>query len=287
METDTPLKILFEKYAQDLLPLTGDIGAVVKAAAPVELRALERRVDCVLELEKEGELYYRHLEFQARADPEMAIRCFRYNSQLVLHYAAPVVTTVLYLFPPRPSQELVFRVLLGGREVNRWNFEEIYLWELDARRIVAKGAPGLLALTPLMRNGSDRALIGKAARKIESAFPRERLSDAEDVLLALASRYYTDSELARIVGRDRMMESSLYQAGLAEGRSEGLSEGRSEGRLEAAREVCAALARKHHPAVFDRARPLIDSCQDLARLREWALGASDLSDADFLKLLGV
>jgi hypothetical protein len=40
METDTPLKILFEKYAQDLLPLTGDIGAVVKAAAPVwRLRA--------------------------------------------------------------------------------------------------------------------------------------------------------------------------------------------------------------------------------------------------------
>ena len=178
---------------------------------------------------------------------------------------------------------MVFRVLLGGREINRWNFEEIYLWELDARRIVAEGTPGLLALTPLMRHGSDRALIEEAARRIESAFPRERLSDAEDVLLALASRYYTVSELARMVGRDRMMESSLYQAG----RSEGLSEGLSEGRLEVAREVCAALARKHHPAVFDRARPLIDSCQDLARLREWALGASDLRDADFLRLLGV
>jgi hypothetical protein len=50
METDGPLKLLFRKYAQDLLPLTGDVGASVRSAGPVEIQALERRVDCVLEL---------------------------------------------------------------------------------------------------------------------------------------------------------------------------------------------------------------------------------------------
>ena len=78
-------------------------------------------------------------------------------------------------------------------------------------------------------------------------------------------------------------QSSLY----TEGRAEGRAEGETLGRIEAERELCAALAAKHHAAVFERARPLIETCQDPARLKEWALAASDLSDSDFLKLLGV
>ena len=66
-----------------------------------------------------------------------------------------------------------------------------------------------------------------------------------------------------------MIQSSLYQ----------------EGRLEAERELCSELARKYHPAVFDRARPLIEACQDPARLKEWVLVTLDLSDADFLSRL--
>ena len=299
--TDAPLKVLFKSYPQDLLSLTGDAGAAVRRAASVELQALHRRVDCVLELEKDGEIYYRHLEFQAKPDAGMAARCFRYNTQLVLQYEAPVVTTVLYLFPPRPKDEPVFRVLLGGREVNRWRFEEIYLWELDAAPILAGGPPGLVALVPLMRGGRNPQVLEAAVERIEQAFPQGTFSQAEDVLLALASRYYTVSELMRMVGRTRMMQSSLYQEGLADGRSEGRTEGRTEGRiegraegrtegrtegrLEVERELCAALAFKHHPAVFGRARPIIESCQDPDRLREAALRASDLTDGEFLRLL--
>lgn len=273
MDSDGPLKLLFRRYAQDLLPLTGDEGAVVERAGPVEIRSLERRVDCVLELRRGGELYFRHLEFQAEPDPEMATRCFRYNTQLVLQYDAPVLTTVLYLYPPKPKHQAVFRVMLGGSEINRWTFEEICLWERDATEGLT-GAPGLVALVPLMSGGSERAVVEQAAKRIERAFPLERLSDAEDVLLALAGRYYTVAELARIVGRDRMIQSSLY------------IEGKAEGRLEDARELCAALARKHHSTVFERARPLIEACDEPARLKEWALAASDLNDAEFLRLLG-
>jgi predicted transposase YdaD len=273
METDGPLKLLFERYPEDLLALTGDVGASVQRSGPVEIQALKRRVDCVFKLERSGELYYRHIEFQAEADADMPTRCFRYNTQLLLQYGAPVLTTVLYLFPPKPKLEPVFRVILGGLEVNRWSFAEVCLWELDATECLSNGAPGLLALIPLMRGGIDRALLGEAALRIERAFPDQRLPDAEDVLLALAGRYYTEPDLARMFGRDRMIQSSLYTAGLA------------EGRLESERELCSALVRKYHSAIAEVALALIASCQDTTRLREWALAAGDLDDVQFLSLL--
>jgi hypothetical protein len=117
-----------------------------------------------------------------------------------------------------------------------------------------------------MRGGRELRLIEQALRRMPGAFPPERLSVAEDVLLALAGQYYTVSELARIVGRDRMIQSSLY----TEGRAEGRVEGRVEGGVEGERELCVALAHKHHPAVFDLAKSIIETCPDPDRLKKWA-----------------
>lgn len=79
-----------------------------------------------------------------------------------------------------------------------------------------------------------------------------------------------------------MIQSSLY----VEGRAEGHAEGEARGRLQAERELCSALARKYHVAVADRALPLIAACTDPARLEQWALATPDLSDTEFLRLLG-
>jgi hypothetical protein len=283
METDGPLKLLFREYPEDLLPLTGDVGATVRSAGPVELQALKRHVDCVLELERNGEVYYRHIEFQAAPDPEMPARVFRYNGQLVLEYSAPVLTTVIHLLPPRPSTPPVFSVRFGGREVNRWHFEQMCLWDLDARDVLTRGASGLLALVPLMRGGEDWDVIEQAVRQVERSLPGEHLSDAEDVLLALAGRYYTVSDLARIVGRERMSRQLFEESSVF---IEARAQAERKGRVQAERELCIALAAKHHPTVIDRARPQIEACEDPARLTEWALAACDLSDADYLTMLG-
>ena len=90
-----------------------------------------------------------------------------------------------------------------------------------------------------------------------------------------------------------MIQSSLYVEGKAEGRTEGRTEGRAEGReagreegqIENARAVCAALALKHHPAVFERVEGVIAACVDPARLMDWIVRASDVSDAEFLDLV--
>jgi predicted transposase YdaD len=249
MDTDKPLKLLFQHCAEQLLALTGDVAVVVRRSGPMEINALARRADCVLELEKDGETYYRHLEFQDAPNAAMARRCFEYNTQLIVHLKAPVVTTVLYVHPPRPKRPLMFRVHAGGREVNRWRFDEICLWDMEASQALA--SVGLVPLVPLMRGGANLAVIQTALTRIAKAFPPDRVSIAQ---------------------------SSLY--------TEGRAEGRAEGRVEGEREVCAALVRKHHPALFERVRTIVNACDDPARLTEWALAASDLTDEEFLALLG-
>ena len=213
------------------------------------------------------------------AAPDMAKRCFRYNSQLTLQLDAPVLTTVVYLFPPGPRErDLVFRLEVSGRAVNEWRFDVVRLWEEDARKALASDSPGLLALVPLMSGGADLEAIAGAARRIERALPQGR-SDAEAILLLLAGRYYTVEELARVVGREKMIQSSVWQTAKAEGEA--------KGRVAAERELCLALVKKHHPTLSAKATPVIDACDDPSLLRAWALSASDRDEKGFASLLGI
>jgi len=158
MGTDVKLKVLFRTYAKDLVRLTGDEGARVLAVDTVELQELRRQVDCVIKLRRGGETYYRHLEFPGAGRPaDGGALLPHYNSQLVLRLGAPVLTTVVYLTSRAPREgELVFRVMLEGREINIWRFEVLRLWEVEAKKAVLGGEPGVLALVPLMAGGQVR-----------------------------------------------------------------------------------------------------------------------------------
>ena len=147
MQTDGPLKMLLQSYPEDLLGLLGDAGSTLQAVENVEIQQLKRSVDGILKLERAGELYYRHVEFQAEPTADVARRCFEYNAHLLMRYGAPVLTTVVYLFPPGPREDPVFRVALGGREINRWRFEVVRLWEVEAAFALEQGSPGLWADT--------------------------------------------------------------------------------------------------------------------------------------------
>jgi predicted transposase YdaD len=262
----------------------------------LELQAVRRTVDFVIAAEREGETYYHHLEFQAEPDPDMASRCFRYNAHLLLQLGRPVLTTVLYLLPPGPPPgDLIFRVFLAGQEMNRWRFGVVRLWEVDAKFALASEARGLLALVPLMRGGRSRKAIVGAGEAIERIESESQRTDAFEILLQLAGHYYNVEVLTRWFGRRKMIQSSVWQTaqaegkaeGRAEGKVEGLAEGLAKGKLIAFREFCREQVGKHHPALLERARPLIDTCVDLERLKAWALVATDYDDDGFARFLGL
>lgn len=80
-----------------------------------------------------------------------------------------------------------------------------------------------------------------------------------------------------------MIQSSVWEAALAEGKAEG----KAEGTLAALRELCREQVRKHHPALFSKALSAIDSCSDAERLKSWVIEATDHDDAAFARLLGL
>ena len=183
----------------------------------------------------------------------MARRCFRYNTQLILQLEAPVLTTVLYLFPPGPAeQDLAFRVALQGREVNVWRFEVVRLWEREAEDALSSGAPGLLTLVPLMK-GNTLEAIARAEREIARVLPGESAMEAQSTLIHLAGYYYTVKDLESLFGRKKMIQSSVWQAALAEGEAQGKAEGKAQGKAEGKAEGKAGGSAAGSPRRMPRA----------------------------------
>jgi predicted transposase YdaD len=288
MDTDSILKTAFLEYAPDLLPLVGDEGARFESADSVELPGLVRRADCVLKLALDGGTYYRHLEFQGQRDPEMPWRCLEYGSRLVLHHRAPVLTTVVYLYPEAAGGDTGgFRLNLGGRVANEWRYQVLKLWEVEARRALETGLPGLMSLLPLMDGGRELPVIERAVHSIERATAPEKEPAALRVLMILASSFYDVGTLERLFGRELMMKSSIYDWALEQGLEKGREQGLEKGALDASRRHCLGLIRELHPGLFARALPVVEACADIDQLERWMLLAARGSFDEVAHALGL
>jgi predicted transposase YdaD len=291
VDTDRTIKVLFERLGQSLLPFVGERqpGVRLTAVEIVELPVPSCRIDSVLRLERDGFVWYRHLEFQAGPDPDMPRRCFEYNSGLILHYNAAVLTTVLYLLPgsDRDAQD-AYRLYIGDQVAYEWRFDVVRLWEIDAELALDGGQAGPLALVPLLRGGDETAKV-LAAIRILDALPKPESSKAMSTLLDLAGQRYDRATFLNVLGKDRVMQSWLWQMGRdegeARGRAEGKAEGKAEGEAQAARQICIDLSRECHPRVAARVLPAIEACDRPETLRAWVLQCPKLSDAQFATLV--
>ena len=284
METDVSLKVLSRKYTSGLLRLVHEEGVNVLSVDAVELHDVSRRVDCLIKLQGKRGVYYRHFEFQSEPDPDMAKRCFRYNTQLILQLDAPVLTTVVYLTPPGPKEPtLAFRVILDGEEINVWRFDEVRLWEISAQDALESRAPGFLTLVPFMKGGRTWDVLVRAVAAIRKALPGEKNPEALAILAYFAGAYYNVEELTRLFGRETMIQSSVWQAAWSEGKAEG----KAEGILAEQRALCLELIKLHHPGLSAKAAAAVQACSEPAALRTWILRATQLDTPAFARLLGI
>jgi len=282
VETDRPLKVLFERQGQSLLPFIGERQTDVRVTAveSLELPVSKRTIDSVLRLERDGLVWYRHLEFQARKDAGLPRRCFEYNSRLILHYGAPVLTTVLYLLPGADKDVPdAFRLYVGDWLAYEWRFDVVRLWEIDAQGALRSGEAGPLALMPLLRGGDEPSRVLEAARRLD-AMPRPQGADAMSVLLGFAARRYDRAAFMNVLGKDPVMQSWLDQLGV-----EGEARGEARGELKAVRQMCSDLVKEFHPGTTAALLPAIEACDQPETLRSWALQCAKLPDGAFVTLV--
>jgi predicted transposase YdaD len=243
----------------------------------------------VLRLERDGLVWYRHVEFQAQKDPDMPRRCFEYNSRLILHYGAAVLTTVLYLLPGADEDVPdAFRLYVGDWLAYEWRFDVVRLWEIDAQDALRSGEAGPLALVPLLRGGDEPSRVLEAVRRLD-AMPKPQGAAAMWVLLDFAAQRYDRATFMNVLGEDRAMQSWLYQLGAdegeARGEARGQAKGEAEGQIKTARQMCADLVKEFHPGSVAGLLPAIEACDQPETLRSWALQCVKLSDEAFVTLV--
>jgi hypothetical protein len=286
MNADVPMKKLLELQALDLLPLAGDRGVVVKESVIPELVAVSRRLDFVLKLERKGEVFLRHVEFQTAYGKDIALRVHEYATALAARYELPVASTVIVL-TGRAPQSLLWEERVGGRWMCRRRIKVVRLAGMAPAQLIRLG-PGGAALAGLAGPPSVPVLEA-AARCIEAGAAQRHIPDLLTILRMLSDGRYTASELERVVPRGVVMASNLIATIVrrtrAETRAEVREEFREEGREESTRTLCSDLIERLHPAIVTAVRPHIDACRDAERLRGWLLAAPQATDEALLRLI--
>ena len=214
METDIPLKVLAETRAADLLPLLGVAGAHVLRVRSIELPATAKRLDTLLSLRSPAGQRYRLLvEWQGYRDPLLLWRVLEYLARLGPQGAdeeGPLLVVIIYVDKRADIGNRLVQVL-DGAEVLPITFSCVRLWEQDAAAAVGSGLAGLAALSPLM-GGATTELVEQAARLVLSATePGKEQADLLSVLGILAEGLLAAPRFERLIGKERLMASSLME----------------------------------------------------------------------------
>ena len=196
-------------------------GRAIQAIEPdeTEFQALERRMDKLLrvELVHEKEPVWVHVEVEAVWGADVPGRVFEYWS--LAHRTRPALRSlVLVLRPGEKQGEPVgnYEVSVLGDRVLSFGFDVVCAWKLKAGDLLARREPGLLPLVPFAE--------GASAERVEEALgvlAQDRRSvDLQVVLAAFASQVFPAEPWFAKIGKEILMESTLYKEIKVEARRE-------------------------------------------------------------------
>lgn len=261
---DLTMKRLTAEFPEDYVRLALKAERFVVEPLEVEavdraLPSLEREVDFVARVGVEGEEVILVLESQTRWEGDVPERLFHYTSRLRERYRLGVYPVVLVF---RPTGQWVEEwVMQGlGRQVVRFGFEVIRLWEVEAREVIERGLKGVYPLLPLMRQagrGVEEVLEESQRLILEGIEERQARADAYVALRVLSEIGHPGDLVERILHRREIMsESRFYREILEEGRVAGLQEGMEERLREDVLEVLEVRFGRVPPGLEEQVRRL-------------------------------
>jgi hypothetical protein len=120
----------------------------------------------------------------------------------------PVLGTVVYLHPTCDMGDTLQQVI-DGQVVQQWQLACVRLWQYAAADLLASGAVGLAVLSPLGQHPSAD-LVEQAVGVVQQQAPRPQQGDLLSILGVFAEPLMETERFKRLVGRERLMESKLF-----------------------------------------------------------------------------
>lgn len=240
---DQPLKRLLTKAHDGLLDLLGQ-AYTWSEEFPTELFAGRRQTDLVWKvIDAAGQFVLLHIELQTHPDPAMNGRIAEYALLLYLRNGEliPTHSIVIYLQPAANLPTSPFEMIRDGKQVMRYDYDVVKLWELPQERVLATDNYDLWPLAVLMKDAtleSSVAAVEQIAQKTElAAAERSELINLAEVFstLRLGRGKLREALRGLKVIDDLLKESAYIQEALAEGEAKGKAEGKAEGELQATR----------------------------------------------------
>ena len=181
----------------------------------------------------QGEPVLLHIEFQKRQDPKMAERLLEHNIQANREYGPlPVYSYVIYLVEDgNISEPPLVKTLPDGREILRFYYGSIKLWEISSETVLNTGLSGLFPMLPLTRGGKKPEVLDEMLDTLVATESQEYLT----IAYALASLVFRSEGDKKMLKRrfamlgEILCDSWVYQEIMDEGRDEGLRQGLQQG----------------------------------------------------------
>jgi predicted transposase/invertase (TIGR01784 family) len=224
MPFDNTCKFLAEHFSADIASWLLGAPISLTRLEPSELFSEPIRADAVIFLEAEDLLA--HIEFQTDPDPAIGFRMADYR--LRGYHRNPdkqMRQIVVYLRPTRSP-----RVYQNTFEISglRGEFEIVRLWEQPTE--VFLSVPGLLPFAVLSQTDDQEGVLREVARRVEEISERRSQSNVAAASAILAGLLLEKETIHRILRRDIMRESVIYQEIELEAEARGEARGETRGR---------------------------------------------------------
>jgi len=194
-------------------------------------------IDILYEAMLDEERIIFHLEFQRSNDSNMANRVLEYNVFASCKYDCTVISFVIYLKQEnRIVEPPLIRKVPKGREILRFDFTNIKLWEIPTNELRRMRLVGLLPLLALTREGGSPEVVDEAITGIEySTIDNEVKEILLSITLTLATLTLDKPEHKDWLRRrfsmyqDIIRDSEIYQIIVQEGVEKGIEKGVEKG----------------------------------------------------------
>jgi predicted transposase/invertase (TIGR01784 family) len=202
---DNLSKFLAQQYPEDFASWLVGSPIAFTELKPTELSLELIRADSVILLQSAGVIL--HGEFQTDPDVDMGFRMADYALRIFRKYPdRRLIQVVVYL--RQTDSSAVYETTFRGNNLVH-EFRVIRLWEQPTEPFLQ--SPGLWPYAALTQNDDREGVLREVARKIEMLTDRREQGNLAAISAVIGGLSLEKQLVGRILRRDLMQESVIYQ----------------------------------------------------------------------------